>query len=129
MLDVEATLRATCFRMKEGSGIMAPARVGKVTRFVKPNASSRMPEHVNGLFATQSEVAVVEPVKVKVFAEIADVDFIPATKWDAAAHATGEVFEPRTSRTRHKKASSAGARNWTSRGRNSRPRLLIGCVN
>ncbi|KAE8961114.1 hypothetical protein PR001_g30145, partial [Phytophthora rubi] len=57
------------FRMKEGSGIMAPARVGK------------------------SEVAVVEPVEVKVFAEIADMDTIPATKWDAAAHATGEFVK------------------------------------
>ncbi|GMF12384.1 unnamed protein product [Phytophthora lilii] len=52
-----------------------------------------MPGQVTGPMATQSEVAVVEPGKVKVFAEVADMDIIPATKWDAAARATGEVLE------------------------------------
>ncbi|EGZ20939.1 hypothetical protein PHYSODRAFT_354345 [Phytophthora sojae] len=93
-LDVEGNM--FWFRVKEGSGSMAPARVGKVIRFVKPNASSKMPGQVNGPMATQSEVAVVEPAKVKVFAEIADMDIIPATKWDAAARATGEVLEDNT---------------------------------
>ncbi|KAE9273916.1 hypothetical protein PF008_g29724 [Phytophthora fragariae] len=52
-LDVEGDVEGNMFwfRMKEGSGIMAPARVGKVMRFVKPNASSRTPEQVNGFFA------------------------------------------------------------------------------
>ncbi|KAE9006826.1 hypothetical protein PR001_g16878 [Phytophthora rubi] len=93
-LDVEGHM--FWFRVKEGSGVVAPARVGKVIRFVRPNASAKMPGQVNGPFATQSEVAVVEPVKAKVFAEIADMDIIPATKWDAAARATGEVLEDDT---------------------------------
>ncbi|KAL3668490.1 hypothetical protein V7S43_006573 [Phytophthora oleae] len=90
-LDVEGNM--FWFRVKEGSGPMAPARVGKVVRFVKSNENAKMPGQVNGPVATQSEMAVVEPVKAKVFNDLADMDIIPATKWDAAARATGELLE------------------------------------
>ncbi|KAG2774308.1 hypothetical protein Pcac1_g14842 [Phytophthora cactorum] len=93
-LDVEGNM--FWFRMKEGSGPMVPARVGKVVRFVKPNENPKMPGQVNGPVAIQSEVAVVEPPKVKVFNEVADMDIIPATKWDASVRATGEVLEDDT---------------------------------
>ncbi|KAH7476227.1 hypothetical protein PRIC1_000239 [Phytophthora ramorum] len=93
-LDVEGNM--FWFRVKEGSGPMTPARVGKVIRFVKPNENAKMPGQVKGPEATLSEVAVVEPAKAKVFAEVADMDIIPATKWDAAARATGEVLEDDT---------------------------------
>ncbi|KAE8980504.1 hypothetical protein PF011_g22417 [Phytophthora fragariae] len=59
---------------EEGRGIMLPARMGKVIR----------------------EVTVVDPVKINVFAEIAGMYIVPATKWNAAARATGEVFEDNT---------------------------------
>ncbi|KAE9351330.1 hypothetical protein PR003_g4933 [Phytophthora rubi] len=55
---------------EEGRGIMLPARMGKVT--------------------------VVDPVKINVFAEIAGMYIVPATKWNAAARATGMVFEDNT---------------------------------
>ncbi|EEY61445.1 HECT E3 ubiquitin ligase, putative [Phytophthora infestans T30-4] len=93
-LDVEGNM--FWFRVKEGSGPIVPARVGKVIRFVKPNENLKMPGQVNGPIAIQSEVAVVEPAKAKVFKEMADMDIIPATKWDAAARATGEVLEDDT---------------------------------
>ncbi|KAE9045961.1 hypothetical protein PR001_g4751 [Phytophthora rubi] len=59
---------------EEGRGIMLPARMGKVIR----------------------EVTVVDPVKINVFAEIAGMYIVPATKWNAAARATGMVFEDNT---------------------------------
>nr|KAE8931677.1 hypothetical protein PF009_g18268 [Phytophthora fragariae] len=40
----------------------------------------------NGLFRMHSEVVLVKPATIKVFAEIAGMDIIPATKWDAAVH-------------------------------------------
>jgi len=93
-LDVEGNM--FWFRVKEGSGPLAPARVGKVVRFVKPNENAKMPGQVTGPVATQSEVAVVEPAKTRVFNEVADMDIIPARKWDAAARATGDVLEDDT---------------------------------
>ncbi|KAE8913762.1 hypothetical protein PF005_g19079 [Phytophthora fragariae] len=71
-----------CFRVKEGSGIILPARVGKVIG--------------QAAFAMHSEVTVVEPVKINVFAGIGGMDIIPATKWNAAARAIEVVFEDNT---------------------------------
>ncbi|KAE9055853.1 hypothetical protein PF007_g32177 [Phytophthora fragariae] len=55
----------SCFRMREGSGVILPARAGKIS---------------------------VKPATIKVFAEIAGMDIIPATKWDAAS--TASLLEP-----------------------------------
>ncbi|KAE9158432.1 hypothetical protein PF005_g32454 [Phytophthora fragariae] len=55
----------------------------------------------NGLFRMHSEVVLVKPATIKVFAEIAGMDIIPATKWDAAdfrskwfVKSTASLLEP-----------------------------------
>ncbi|CAH0483045.1 unnamed protein product [Peronospora belbahrii] len=93
-LDVEGNM--FWFRVKECNGVIAPARVGKVIRFVKPNENAKMPGLMNGPFVIQSDMAIIEPAKVKVFDEVVHLDIISATKWDAAARATGEVLESDT---------------------------------
>ncbi|RLN48300.1 hypothetical protein BBJ29_001531 [Phytophthora kernoviae] len=92
-LDVEGKMywyRAT----EEGDNeAVAPARVGKVIRFVKPNTSTKMPGQMQGPVMNLSEMAVVEPGKTKVFSEVADMDILPAYKWNASVRATGETLE------------------------------------
>lgn len=93
-VDIEGNM--FWFRIKEGSGPMTCARTGKVIRFVKPNENTKMPGEVIGPAMMQSEVAVVEPTIVKVFNEVVHIDVIPATQWDAAIFATGEILEDGT---------------------------------
>ncbi|CAI5727702.1 unnamed protein product [Peronospora effusa] len=93
-MDVEGNM--FWFRAKEENETLTPARVGKVIRFVKLNENAKMPGQVNGPVATQSDVAIVESVKVKIFNEVVHMDIVPATKWNAAARATGEVLEDDT---------------------------------
>ncbi|TDH74268.1 hypothetical protein CCR75_006347 [Bremia lactucae] len=93
-LDVEGHM--FWFRKKETSDLITPASAGKVLYFVKLNANRKMPEQVKGPEAFESKVAIVEPLTLKVFEDLVNMDIVLASKADAAVRATGEVLESDT---------------------------------
>ncbi|KAE9023623.1 hypothetical protein PR002_g11665 [Phytophthora rubi] len=85
-----APLQGAPVARQQAEQMGAQAGRGGVCFRVKKAAGSCCPR------AWASEVTVVDPVKINVFAEIAGMYIVPATKWNAAARATGMVFEDNT---------------------------------
>ncbi|CEG45711.1 hect e3 ubiquitin [Plasmopara halstedii] len=90
-LDIEGNL--FWFRQNNESRRSTSVCIGKVIRFSKLNENIKIPGQVIGPIAVNSEATVVESIKTKVFNQVANMDILPATKWNAAVRATGEVFE------------------------------------